>query len=303
MADKPSEPVVCQKCGNQNERPTPNSEGTGSFCQHCGALLFGSPVPPVHGDNVRGSRSHRVWGCAIGTCMFVFVTVLLLFPVLFPGISHHPHPNVPCMNNLKEIGRALHRYHDTYGTFPPAYVADEHGKPILSWRVLLLPFLDLRPLYEQYDLSEPWNGPNNSRLAEKLPSVYGCNCFYEVDRDQMDDGRRRYLTNYVAIMGPGTVWEDGRATKIKDIIDGTSNTIIVAEVRNQCVVWTHPLDVPADLVFAALSSTSEEKTLNHNGAHHVLLADGSVRFITSNCQQELFKALATRAGGETIEGF
>src|SRR4051812_9073955 len=66
-----------------------------------------------------------------------------------------------CKNNLKEIALALHNYHEAYGCFPPAYIADKDGRPMHSWRVLILPYLDEKPLYLKYRFDEPWNGPHN----------------------------------------------------------------------------------------------------------------------------------------------
>src|SRR5207248_2869881 len=65
---------------------------------------------------------------------------------------------------IKQIGLALLNYHDTYGSFPPAYVADATGKPIHSWRVLILPFMEQSSLYNAYSMAEPWDGPNNRKL-------------------------------------------------------------------------------------------------------------------------------------------
>ena len=79
---------------------------------------------------------------------------------------------VVCSNNLKQIAMALHMYNEQYGSFPPAYIADENGNPKHGWRVLILPFLDEQALYDKYDFDEPWNGPNNSKLADSMPPVY-----------------------------------------------------------------------------------------------------------------------------------
>jgi uncharacterized protein DUF1559 len=76
---------------------------------------------------------------------------------------------------------AVATYHDTYGTLPPAYIADAEGKPLHSWRVLLLPFLEQRELYEQYDFDEPWDGPNNRKLLAQRPSVFA---FHDVQSQQ-----------------------------------------------------------------------------------------------------------------------
>src|SRR5262245_18129478 len=99
--------------------------------------------------------------------------VLLLLP-LSRGGSREAARRMQCSNHLKQIGLALQNYHDVYGSLPPAYIADANGKPLHSWRVLILPFLGERNLYEAYQFDEPWNGPSNSKLAEQVPACYRC---------------------------------------------------------------------------------------------------------------------------------
>src|SRR5262245_15742705 len=77
-----------------------------------------------------------------------------------------------CSNHLKQIGLALQNYHDTFGSFPPAYIADSKGQPIHSWRVLILPFIEQRQLYDKYRFDEPWDGPNNSNLHGEIVEVF-----------------------------------------------------------------------------------------------------------------------------------
>src|SRR5262245_19381933 len=77
-----------------------------------------------------------------------------------------------CVMHLKQIALALLNYQDRYGYLPPAIVADANGKPLHSWRVLILPFLGGEDVYAKYDFNEPWNGPNNSRLQAELPEWF-----------------------------------------------------------------------------------------------------------------------------------
>jgi type II secretory pathway pseudopilin PulG len=90
-----------------------------------------------------------------------------------------------CSNNLKQIGIALHNYADEYGAFPPAYTVDAEGKPLHSWRTLILPFIEQGPLYEKIDLSKPWDDPANKEAYDK-----GFPCI-NVPRPNWDRGRRR----------------------------------------------------------------------------------------------------------------
>lgn len=70
--------------------------------------------------------------------------------LLLPGVGSRPAgPRMSCGNNLRQIVVALHNYHDVYGSFPPAYIADKSGRPMHSWRVLVLPFMEQTLLYNQ----------------------------------------------------------------------------------------------------------------------------------------------------------
>src|SRR5262249_40256468 len=75
-------------------------------------------------------------------------------------------------NNLKQIGLALHNYHDTMGNFPPAAIVDEQGNRLLSWRVAILPYIEQVELYKQFKLDEPWDSDHNKKLIAKMPKTY-----------------------------------------------------------------------------------------------------------------------------------
>ena len=76
-----------------------------------------------------------------------------------------------CSNNLRQIAIALTNYSSVHGCLPPAYIPDKNGKPKHSWRVLILPFVEQKALYKRYNFDEPWNGPNNRKLAGRRPDV------------------------------------------------------------------------------------------------------------------------------------
>src|SRR5262249_13538594 len=117
------------------------------------------------------SRWRRRLGC---TAAMLFATAFVTWFV--PKVQHAREAarSLQCMGHLNQLHVAFHNYHDTYGCFPPAYVADANGKPIHSWRVLMLPFIDEVHLYEKYRFDEPWNGPNNRRLANQLNWRFHC---------------------------------------------------------------------------------------------------------------------------------
>lgn len=170
---------------------------------------------------------------------------------------------VQSQNNLKVITLALHNYHDTYGTFPPAIVRDEADQPLYSWRVLILPFLNESSLYQQFDLSEPWDSPGNLQLSQQIPPVL----INPAMVDQIQPG----LTSYVAIAGPKTVLNTQQPVAMKDIVAGTSNVIVVVDDTQNPVVWTEPVDI----------SPQQFMQLNFDGGVFpttaAAMSDGSVR--------------------------
>src|SRR4029077_12783364 len=124
-------------------------------------------------------------------------------------------------NNLKQIGLALFNYESANGAFPPAYIADASGKPMHSWRVLILPYIDQAPLYDQYKFDEPWDGPNNSRLLSQMPPVYAC-------PSHANTGAKSN-TAYAAVFGEHCIFRGDNPVRIGEIIDGASNTLMIVE--------------------------------------------------------------------------
>ncbi len=183
-------------------------------------------------------------------------------------------------------------YHDIYGSFPPASIADANGKPMHSWRVLILPWMEYKELYNQYDFSEPWDSPNNIKLLDKMPRSFACPSWHDSTTN---------LTSYVAMTGPGTIFPADHTTKIADITDGTSNTLIVVEVANVNIPWTAPQDLDVRTMSVRINDTKRPGiSSKHPGGSHVVFADCSTRFARESITPENLRALCTIAGGEGI---
>ena len=144
-----------------------------------------------------------------------------------------------CRNHLKQIALALHNYHDVYGCFPPAYVADAEGKPMHSWRVLLLPYLYKADLYERYKFDEPWDGPNNRKLHSEAIVDYAC-----PSESDASEG----FTSYLAVTGEHTMWHANQGVPISAVTDAHDSTIILVEVANSGIHWMEPTDLPLSAV-------------------------------------------------------
>jgi prepilin-type processing-associated H-X9-DG protein len=203
-----------------------------------------------------------------------------------------------CKNNLKQIGLALHNYHDRYGCFPPAFIADGKGRPMHSWRVLLLPYLDQGPLYNLYRFDEPWDGPNNRKLADRSVEVYHC------PEGLKKTSPASEWTSYVAVVGPNTAWPDSSSRALADFQDPTSETLLVVELADSGIHWMDPRDLHVVQMSPLISSQAGQGiSSKHNGGAQAVLADGSVRFFSQNLSGEAIHGLLTVNGGETIGDF
>jgi hypothetical protein len=187
--------------------------------------------------------------------------------------------------NLKMLGLAMHNYLSEYGQFPPAAVYSNDGKPLLSWRVLLLPYLDERDLYTKFKLDEPWDGPTNKKLLEKMPAIFS---------PTPGKPKDSYDTVYQVFTGKGTIFPSPKTSKISDITDGTSNTILIVEAA-KAVPWTKPDDLPFDAKtpLPKLGGVIKQGFMT-------AFADGSVRFLKQSIKEASLRKLITSNGGEVI---
>ncbi len=227
-----------------------------------------------------------------------FLILLLFSPLLLlrsPGAAREPARRCQCVNNLKQLGVALHNYHDAYKCFPPAYVADEEGRPMHSWRVLILPYLERVELYEKYRFDEPWDGPHNRQLGDHIGSRTWSSPF----RCPSDRDGSPVNTNYVLVTGEGTAWGEGESPQVRDFTDGTSETIMVVEMGDSDIHWMEPRDLTIDQAMRGVNSELGMCiSSKHPGIANVLLVDGSVEMLSALLPVDELKKLLTHQGGE-----
>jgi prepilin-type processing-associated H-X9-DG protein len=224
-----------------------------------------------------------VVGIVLGGVGSTAVAVALLLPAV--QAAREAARRAQCTNNLKQIGLAMHNFHSATNTFPAASIKDKDGKPLLSWRVAILPYIECQSLYQRFHLDEPWDSPNNLPLLDEMPLTYAC-----PSTPKSGPG----MTPYQVIVGARTMFTGGKGVRINQVTDGTSNTILVAEAKVQ-VPWSAPEDAPLNLAIPNSGLGSK-----HPGGFNALFADGSVSFIKSSISQAILSALCTRDGGEVI---
>ena len=191
------------------------------------------------------------------------------------------------MNNLKLLGLAFHNYHDQHKRFPPPAIYGKDGKPLLSWRVGILPYLgdEEDKLYKQFKLDEPWDSEHNKKLLVKIPAVYA-----PTRRKMAGPGE----TFYQGFIGKSAFFEKKEGHTVGDIPDGLSKTIAVVEAA-KAVPWTKPEDIPFD----PSKPVPQLGGLFKEG-FHALFADGHVTFFSRGVKLEDLKPNITRNARDRI---
>jgi hypothetical protein len=187
---------------------------------------------------------------------------------------------------LQQIALALHKFHDTWQSFPPPASYDG-DKPLLSWRVHVLPYLNENDLYGQFHLNEPWDSEHNRQLISKMPDIYKSDFF-----DLNMDGR----TTFVVPVAPETIFHGKVGTPIREITDGTSNTIMVLQADpDRAVIWTKPDDLAIDWQNVKAGLTGDDQPFR------AALGDGAVLKLPATISEETLKRRLMPQDGKPVE--
>jgi RNA polymerase sigma factor (sigma-70 family) len=183
-------------------------------------------------------------------------------------------------NNLKRVGLAMANYHGAHHRFPAAAIRGSDGKPLLSWRVAILPYIEQGELYNKFKLDEPWDSPHNKPLLDRMPSPYA-------SAPQTRREAQGSLTHFRVFVGDGTPFEGGRSPRWTDFSDGPGQTILIAEA-DEAVPWTKPDELPyaPDKPLPALGGGTR-------GSFLVEMANGMVLTIPANFDEVLLRRAIT----------
>jgi len=222
-----------------------------------------------------------------GAVVFVaLLTGLALYFLPARQRTYTPTPRIEASNNLKMIGLAMLNYADLYKTLPPPAIYSKDRKPLLSWRVLILPFIEEQNLHAKFHLDEPWDSSHNLALLKHMPPIY------EHPRDKAANAKN--LTCFRIFVGPGTAFEGPKGIAPHDFPDGAGSTLLVVEAA-EGVPWTKPAD------FAYAPEGELPKLGGRLKDHfHVLMADASVQFVPQTVTEDRLRAAITRNGGEQL---
>lgn len=228
-------------------------------------------------------------GCASTGLMVLGVIGIigLVMALLLPATrsAREPGRRAVCMNNLRGIALALRDYEKEHGTLPPAYTVDADGKPLHSWRTLILPYIGQIKLYKSIDLSKPWDDPANEAARKTVVELYSC------PSAALPDGR----TTYLAIVGPNCCFRPDAPRKLAEISDGEATTIMLVEVDlDHAVPWMAPVDADEQVVLGI----GENSSLGHPGGVNVAFVDTHMKFLPSDTSATQRRALMSIAGND-----
>lgn len=191
-------------------------------------------------------------------------------------------------NSMKQLGLAMHNYLDVHDRFPAQTTWNSDGKPLLSWRVALLPFLDEQELYDQFHHDEPWDSEHNRQVARLMPDVFR--------NDRVSAKNQTVVQSFV---GKGAFFDGPQGPRFSDFTDGSSNSLMLVEAdADQAVVWTKP----ADLKFDPGNPAKGVGSLRENG-FLAIMADGHVRFISAEIDPETLRRIVIRNDGMVVGEF
>ena len=271
--------------------PTPSADG-----QDIPPMLAGfmAPLEKI-GEDMKESLEVTTSGTLTSTTMkakgggqtlsgFVPLASMLLLPAIETARS--AAQGTQGRNNMKQLGLAMHNFHDVYLRFPNAASKGSNGKGRLSWRVHILPYLDEWELYQQFNLEEPWDSPHNRPLVDQMPDVYASSY----------GGTEPGKTTYMVPVSTGTAFADQKGRRIRDITDGTSNTIMMIEVEaSRAAYWTEPAD------YSVNTSNPFEGLARQNGSIiPILFCDGSIQPISAELDSQTANHLFTISDGAII---
>ena len=218
----------------------------------------------------------------VAVISFIYAVIcLILFAVNQPP-RNYGGPN--CTNNMKQLGLALWNYHDVHKHFPPIIANDKNGQPLHSWMVTILPHMEYDVIYNQLNRDEPWDSPHNTRIMSQ----------YRIDEFHCPNdpkNQKGYSTNYLAIIGPGTIWRSKGVVSIHDL-PKKSLTVAAVEFLDSDKHWAEPYALTVE-EFLERMKTGKGMGISssHPNVVNVLFADGAVYQIPADMPISLWRKL------------
>jgi hypothetical protein len=312
--DRPRRRRSQEKEGTSGKATASMILGLISFPFCIGSILTGIPAIILgalalsdigKSDGRLGGKGLAITGLVTGALSLLMIPILI--GLLLPAVQkvREAATRAQDANNMKQMALAMYNFESTYTGLPRsgAFLTKD-GKPGLSWRVAILPFVEQDALFKRFKLDEAWDGPTNKPLLGLMPKLY-------LRPGDANDGSG--LTHYQVFVGPGAVFDDrfkrpGGAgpgglnipgqvqlgVRIPEITDGASNTLLIVSGQ-KAVPWTKPEDLPFDPTLPLPPLGDPQRS-----GYNVGMADCSIRFIPRGTPDNVLKPAITRAGNEPV---
>lgn len=274
--------------------------GKSGECFSCGAPIE-LPVFPVAPTTSATATPKRPLGMMVAAGVVLTMLVCLIFAVIrFGGSSVSRLAEVRIQNasikNLENIAAALNSYAADYGTYPPATLRDTAGRPLHSWRVLILPYLGEQETFDQFDLSKPWDHETNLQASYMMPSVYA----HPNDANSMGGQSGYYL-----MTGPGTLFPATGPLSPDKMDDKSSQTILVIagvpSLSTSLGGWAEPVDLNSNMMQGVVNGTvGVEPGGKMKSGVTMATVDGRGHFLANGLSPTTFNALVTPNGNERL---
>ncbi|MCA9026322.1 MAG: DUF1559 domain-containing protein [Planctomycetaceae bacterium] len=289
--------------------------------------------------------------------LVVIAIIAVLIALLLPAVqqAREAARRTQCRNNLKQIGLAMHNYHDIYQMFPPGWIAVDagvssahEGTSGVGWAAMILPQLEQANVWQQFDPNVSIADPANEAFRKNTLSVFRCPSDPQPDTWEIEEEgspgtvlAELPIANYIGAFGteeldgcenmPGTApvnasgqcVGDGSlyhnsSTRLRDYLDGTSNTFLVGERRTDAdedwySTWVGMVPEGEEAFQRVLGSADhvpndpvahfDDFSSQHAGGSHFVWGDGSVSFISGSIDKATYQALGTIKGGEAVSNF
>ncbi len=285
---------TCPHCGSVTQ-VDPRYAGKSGPCAACGQMIS---IPPVDGNAAVATGSRKsTWTAVIviGAVLFFGLMIIgVLVALLLPAVNaaRAAARRAQSGSNVSQISMAINQYRDEHQHFPPAYTVDQEGRPLHSWRVLILPYLgpEAQALHARIDLDQPWDSPANLAYGNEMPPVFAC---------PADFGLAPNETSYCVVEGPGFLF-DGSNTVTNEALDtegkGAAGTLVLLQTRDAMINWMEPKDIQAANLAQGINGGICGSY--HPGGAFGAYADGSIEFLQDNLPPETLVDMATWKSSE-----
>ena len=240
-----------------------------------------TPAPPP------SSGALSVFVKFLALIAIIGLAVALLLPNVRSGREAARRNN--CLGHLKQIALALSNYESVHGSYPPAYTVDSDGRRLHSWRTLILPHMEQQALYDQIDLTKPWDDPANEQARNASLSIYQCPSHLD------DDPEHANFTTYLAVVTPDSAIRTADSRSHAELPSPSETLLVIDALPSQATHWMSPVDADEQLL---LNLDSNSKRQHSGDIFLASYADGHVAALSGTIDAAALRAMISASADD-----